>query len=188
MVGRGIVHRGRSDAACGLWGRSGDCARQRAAGARLGIGAHVAYGRHQSGIERRSATRATYAEHDDCSCAGCAGHSDRTGNAQTECFCAGESAGAAGVPRKSWSADHRAGPKSEPIGASCDRSTDCGCGAACALQRECLYCRLSFVSRRRLHLSTERRAAQALLEVDSHLVRSRAISSRDLYWGFPEPA
>lgn len=167
MAGRGIVHRGRSDAACGLWGGSGNCARQRAAGTRLGIGAHVAHDRHQSGIERRSATCIADAEHDDCRCASCAG---RTGNAQTEYFCAGKSAGA---PRKSWGADHRAGPNSEPIGvvrrggASRDRSTSRGAGAASALQRQRLYCGLSFIPRIRLHLSAERRAAEALFEVSA---------------------
>jgi len=184
MVERGIVHRGRSDAACGLWGGFGDCARQRAAGTRLGIGAHVAHGRHQSGIERRSATCAADAEHDDCGRADCAGHTGRTGrtgNAQTEYFCAGESASPAGAPRESRRADHRAGPKSEPIGivrhsgASRDRTTGCSRGAAGALQRECLYCRLSFIPRRRLHLSAERRATQALFEIDSHWVRSRSL-------------
>ena len=43
-------------------------------GTRLGIGAHVAHGRHQSGIQRRSATCAADAEHDDCGRADCAGH------------------------------------------------------------------------------------------------------------------
>ena len=184
MVGRAIVYRGRSNAVYGLWGSTGDCAWQRAAGTRLGIGAHVADGGHQGGIECRTAARAAETEHDDCNRAGCANHSDhsgRTGAASTEYFCAGESASPAGAPRESRRADHRAGPKSEPIGivrhsgASRDRTTGCSRGAAGALQRECLYCRLSFIPRRRLHLSAERRATQALFEIDSHWVRSRSL-------------
>lgn len=180
MVGRAIVYRGRSDAVYGLWGSTGDCAWQRAAGTRLGIGAHVADGGHQGGIECRTAARAAETEHDDCNRAGCANHSDhsgRTGAASTEYFCAGEPAGAVGSPGESRRADYCAGLKSERIGvvrhsgASRNGSAGCGAGAAGELQCERLHRGLSLVSRSRLHLSAKRRAAQTLFEVSARQAR-----------------
>src|SRR5262249_1601296 len=68
--------RGRSDAACSLWRRAGDCAWQRTAGTRLAVGADVADGRYQSGLERRSPTRTGGADGERQR----SDHSARTGN------------------------------------------------------------------------------------------------------------
>ena len=179
MVGRGIVHRGRSDAACGLWGGTGDCARQRAAGTRLGIGTHVPDGRHQGGIECRSSARASDAKESDCRRTEHAGPSGRAGAVPTKHFCAGESTGAGGSTSEPRRAYHRAGANSESVGvvwrsgAGRNGSAGCSAGAAGELQCERLYRGLSFVPLSRLHLSAKRRAAQALFKVRARRSRSR---------------
>ena len=179
MVGRGIVHRGRSDAACGLWGGTGDCARQRAAGTRLGIGTHVPDGRHQGGIECRSSARTSDAKESDCRRTEHAGPSSRARAVPTKHFCAGESTGAGGPTSEPRRAYHRAGANSESVGvvrrsgAGRNGSAGCGAGAAGELQCERVYRGLSFVPLSRLHLSAKRRAAQALFKVRVRRSRSR---------------
>ena len=135
----------------------------------------------KAGLSAAAAARAAEAEHDDCNrrrlCRITPATSGRTGAASTEYFCAGESAGAVGSPGESRRADYCAGLKSERIGvvrhsgASRDGSAGRGAGAAGELQRECLHRGLSLVSRSRLHLSAERRAAQALFEVSARHAR-----------------
>jgi hypothetical protein len=172
MVRRGIVYRGRSDAACGLRGGTGDCARQRAAGTRLGIGTNVPDGGHQGGIKRRGSAIAAAAEPTDHGCAEHTGTSGRTCACPAKYFCAGQSTCADGSQREFRRPNCRARPNSEPIGlvwggAGRDRSTGRGAGTAGALQRECLHGRLSFLQGSRLHLSAERWSASALLEVSA---------------------
>ena len=175
MVRRGIVYRGRSDAACGLRGGTGDCARQRAAGTRLGIGTNVPDGGHQGGIKRRGSAIAPGAEPTDHRCAEHTGTSGRTCACPAKYFCAGQSTGADSSQREFRRPNYRAQPNSEPIGlvwggAGRDRSTGRGAGTAGALQRECLHGRLSFLQGSRLHLSAERWSTPALLEVNARLL------------------
>ena len=185
MVRRGIVYRGRSDAACGLRGGTGDCARQRAAGTRLGIGTHVPDGGHQGGTERRGSAIAAGAEPSDHRRADHTGTSGRTCACPAKYFCAGQSTGADSSQREFRRPNCCARPDSEPIGlirggAGRDRSAGRGARTAGALQRECLHGRLSFIQGSRLHLSAERWPAPALLEVNApvallHLFLRRAV-------------
>ena len=171
MVERGIIYRGRSDAACGLRGGTVDCARQRAAGTRLGIGTHVPDGGHQGGIKRRSSISAAAAEQTNCRNAKHAGPPGRTRACPAKYFCADESAGVDGSPRESRRTDYCPRPDTELFGAiggggaGHDRSASCDAGTAGALQCECLHGGLSFIPGSRLHLSAERWAAQALFKV-----------------------
>src|SRR5262245_1675752 len=176
MVERGIIYRGRSDAACGLWGGTVDCARQRAAGARLGIGTHVPDGGHQGGIERCCSTPTASAEQTNCSRAkhaGRSGPSGRTRACPAKYFGAADPAGADGSPRESRRTDYCARPDTEPFGviggggAGRDRSTSRDAGTAGALQRECLHGGLSFIPASRLYLSAKRWTAQALFKVSA---------------------
>jgi hypothetical protein len=176
MVGRGIIYRGRSNAACGLRGGTVDCARQRAAWTRLGLGTHVPDGGHQGGIERRSSTSTAAAEQTNCRRAKHGGPSGRTRACPAKYLCAGELADADGSPRESRRADYCAKPNTEPFGviggggAGRDRSTSCDAGTAGKLQRECLHGSLSFIPGSRLYLSAERWAAQALFKVSARPV------------------
>ena len=173
MVERGIIYRGRSDAACGLRGGTVDCARQRAAGTRLGIGTHVPDGGHQGGIECRRSTSAATTEQTNCCRAKHAGPSGRTRACPAKYFCADESAGVDGSPRESRCTDYCPRPDTELFGATGgggaghDRSASCDAGIAGALQCECLHGGLSFIPGSRLHLSAERWAAQALFKVSA---------------------
>ena len=172
MVERGIIYRGRSDAACGLRGGTVDCARQRAAGTRLGIGTHVPHGGHQGGIERRGSASTAAAEQTNCRHAKYAGTFGRTAR-PAKYFCAGEPASADNSPRESRRPDYCARPDAEPFGviggggAGRDRSTGRDAGTAGALQRECLHGSLPIISVSRLYLSAERWAAQALFKVSA---------------------
>lgn len=175
MAERGIIDGGRSDAACGLWGGTVDCARQRAAGTRLGIGTHVPHGGHQGGIERRGSASTAAAEQTNCRRAKHAGPFGRTAR-PAKYFCAGESAGADNPSHESRRADYCARPDAEPFGviggggAGRDRSTSRDAGTASALQRECLHVSVSIIPGNRLYLSAERWAAQTLFKVSARLV------------------
>lgn len=174
MVERAIIYRGRSDAACGLRGGTVDCARQRAAGTRLGIGTHVPHGGHQGGIERRGSASTATAEQTNCRRAK---HADTFGGTArpAKYFCAGEPAGADNSPRESRRTDYCARPDAEPVrvigggGAGRHRSTGRDAGSAGALQRECLHGSLPIISGSRLYLSAERWAAQALFKISARL-------------------
>ena len=175
MVERGIIYRGRSDAACGLRDGTVDCARQRAAGTRLGIGTHVPHGGHQGGIERRGSASTAAAEQTNCRRAKHAGPFGRSAR-PAKYFCAGESAGADNPSRESRRADYCARPDAEPFGviggggAGRDRSTSRDAGTASALQRECLHVSVSIIPGSRLYISAERWAAQTLFKVSARLV------------------
>jgi len=173
MVERGIIYRGRSDAACGLRDGTVDCARQRAAGTRLGIGPHVTDGGHQGGIERRCSTSAAAAKQTNTRRAEHAGRASSPCAGPAEYFCAGEPASADGSPRQFRRANYRARPDTKPFGivgggdTGRDRSASGDSRTTGALQRECLHGSLSIIPGSRLHLSAERWATQALFEISA---------------------
>src|SRR5262245_8674639 len=99
--------RGRSDAVFSLWRRAGNCAWQRALGARLAVSPDVAHGGHQSRTKRRPWARNTEGERKRIDQSARSRGADRRGKADCTCHVRAAKSEYRG-------ADHCAGAKPRP--------------------------------------------------------------------------